>query len=183
MSRVGSLPIPIPPGVEVQIKGNEVSARGPKGELCRCLPQRISVTLNDGTMIVARSSDDRRSRALHGLTRSLLANVVEGVSKGFEKVLEITGVGYRAQEAGGKVLLQVGYSHPVEILVPPGISVAVQGTNRIRVTGIDKEAVGELAARIRAIRPPDAYKGKGIKYADEKLHLKPGKAGKIGARK
>jgi len=109
--------------------------------------------------------------------------MVEGVSKGFEKALEISGVGYRVQEAGGKLLLQVGYSHPVEILVPPGISIAVQGTNRIRVTGVDKGAVGELAARIRAIRPPDAYKGKGIKYAEEKLHLKPGKAGKIGARK
>jgi large subunit ribosomal protein L6 len=183
MSRVGSLPIPIPLGVEVEIKGNEVTARGPKGELRRCFSQRISVTFNGGSMIVTRSADDRRSRALHGLTRSLLANMVEGVSEGFEKALEISGVGYRVQEAGGKLLLQVGYSHPVEMLVPHGISVAVQGTNRIRVTGVDKEAVGELAARIRAVRPPDAYKGKGIKYAEEKLHLKPGKAGKIGARK
>jgi large subunit ribosomal protein L6 len=183
MSRVGLLPISIPLGVEIQIEGNQVTARGPKGELCRCFPQSVSVALKDGRMIVTRSSNERTNRALHGLTRSLLANMVEGVSKGFEKALETSGVGYRAQEAGGKLLLQVGYSHPVEIRVPPGISVAVQGTNRIRVSGVDKETVGEVAARIRAIRPADRYKGKGIRYAEEKLRLKPGKAGKIGAKK
>ncbi len=183
MSRVGSLPIAIPSDVEIEIEGNQVTARGPKGELCRSFPQCISVALKDGSMIVTRSGDDRTSRALHGLTRSLLANVVEGVSKGFEKALEISGVGYRAQEAGGKLLLQVGYAHPVEVPIPPGISVTVQGTNRIRVSGVNKEIVGEVAARIRAVRPPDPYKGKGIRYAKEKLRLKPGKAGKTAARK
>jgi len=183
MSRVGLLPIPIPSGVEVQIEGNQVTARGSKGELCRCFPQCVSVALKDGRMIVTRSSNERRNRALHGLTRGLLANMVEGVSKGFEKALEINGVGYRAQQAGAKLLLQVGYSHPVEFLIPPSISITVEGTNRIRVSGIDKETVGEVAARIRAIRPPDSYKGKGIKYAEEKLRLKPGKAGKTAAKK
>jgi large subunit ribosomal protein L6 len=183
MSRVGSVPIAIPSDVEIEIEGNEIMARGPKGELCRCFPQCISVALKDGWMIVTRSSDDRTNRALHGLTRSLLANMIEGVSRGFEKALEINGVGYKAQEAGAKLLLQVGYAHPVELPIPPGISVAVQGTNRIRVSGVDKEIVGEVAARIRAVRPPDPYKGKGIKYAAEKLRLKPGKSGKIAARK
>jgi len=183
MSRVGLLPIPIPSGVEVQIEGNQVTARGAKGELCRCFPQCVSVALKDGRMIVTRSSNERTNRALHGLTRGLLANMVEGVSKGFEKALEINGVGYRAQQAGAKLLLQVGYSHPVEFPIPPSISITVEGTNRIRVSGIDKETVGEVAARIRAIRPPDSYKGKGIKYAEEKLRLKPGKAGKTAAKK
>ena len=183
MSRVGRVPIAIPSGVEIEIEGNQVRARGAKGELCHCFPKGISVALKDGSVIVTRSSDDRTSRALHGLTRSLLANVVEGVSKGFEKALEISGVGYRAQEAGGKLVLQVGYAHPVELAIPPGISVTVQGTNRIRVSGVDKEIVGEVAARIRAVRPADPYKGKGIRYAEEKLRLKPGKAGKIAARK
>jgi len=133
-------------------------------------------------LIVTRPSDSKIHRSLHGLTRSLLANMVTGVSEGFEKVLEINGVGYRAQQSGNKLLLQVGYSNTVEFSPPPGISVSVEGTNRIRVAGIDKEAIGEAAARIRAIRPPDSYKGKGIKYFGEKLRLKPGKAGKIGKK-
>lgn len=180
MSRVGLLPIVIPQGVEVTIDRSEVVVRGSKGELHRRFQPDISIALKDGSLIVTRPSDNRVHRSLHGLTRSLLANMVEGVSKGFEKVLEINGVGYRAQKAGDKLLLQVGYANPVEFFPPPDVSITVEGTNRIHVTGIDKEAVGEVAARIRAMRPADPYKGKGIKYSGEKLHLKPGKSGKVG---
>jgi len=182
MSRIGSLPIAIPQGTEVKIDGSEVVVRGSKGELRRRFHPDISITLKDGGLIVTRPGDSKIHRSLHGLTRSLLANMVTGVSEGFEKVLEINGVGYRAQKTGDKLLLQVGYTNPVEFSPPPGISITVEGTNRVRVTGIDKETVGEAAARIRAIRPADPYKGKGIKYFEEKLHLKPGKSGKIGKR-
>lgn len=183
MSRIGLLPIPVPQDVEVKIKGSEVTIKGTKGELSRHFHPDMSVALKDRSLVVMRPSDNRIHRALHGLTRSLLANMVEGVSKGFEKNLEISGVGYRAHKVGEKLLLQVGYSHPVEFSPPPGISVTVEGTNRIRVVGIDKQAVGEVAAKIRAIRPTDRYKGKGIKYVDEKLRLKPGKAGKTAVKK
>lgn len=182
MSRVGLLPIVIPQGVEVMIDRSEVVVRGSKGELHRRFQPDISIALKDGSLIVTRPSDNRVHRSLHGLTRSLLANMVEGVSKGFEKVLEINGVGYRAQKAGDKLLLQVGYANPVEFFPPPDVSITVEGTNRIHVTGIDKEAVGEVAARIRAMRPADPYKGKGIKYSGEKLRLKPGKSGKVGKK-
>jgi large subunit ribosomal protein L6 len=182
MSRIGLLPIVIPQGTEVKIDGSEVVVRGKKGELQRRFHPDISITLKDGCLIVTRPSDSKNHRSLHGLVRSLLANMVTGVSEGFEKVLEINGVGYRAQKADDKLLLQVGYANPVEFSPLPGVSITVEGTNRIRVTGIDKEAVGETAARIRAIRPADSYKGKGIKYSEEKLHLKPGKSGKIGKR-
>jgi len=182
MSRIGSLPIAIPQGTEVKIDGSEVVVKGSKGELRRRFHPDIAIALKDGCLIVTRPSDNRIHRSLHGLTRSLLANMVTGVSAGFEKVLELNGVGYRAQKTGDKLLLQVGYANTVEVPPPPGISITVEGTNRIRVNGIDKEAVGEAAARIRAIRPPDSYKGKGIKYSDEKLHLKPGKSGKISKK-
>lgn len=182
MSRIGLLPIAIPRGTEVKINGSEVVARGSKGELRRRLHPAISIALKDGCLIVTRPSDSKIHRSLHGLTRSLLANMVTGVSEGFGKVLEINGVGYRAQKTGDKLLLQVGYANAVEFSPPPGISITVEGTNRIRVTGIDKEVVGETAAKIRAIRPPDSYKGKGIKYLDEVLRLKPGKSGKIGKK-
>jgi large subunit ribosomal protein L6 len=182
MSRIGSLPIDIPQSTEVNIKGSEVMVKGSKGELRRRFHPDISITLKDKCLIVTRPSDSKVHRSLHGLTRSLLANMVTGVSKGFEKVLEINGVGYRAQKTGDKLLLQVGYTNAVEFPPPPGISVSVEGTNRIRITGIDKEVVGETAAKIRAIRPADSYKGKGIKYSDEELRLKPGKAGKIGKK-
>jgi large subunit ribosomal protein L6 len=182
MSRIGSLPIAIPQGTEVKIDGSEVVVKGSKGELRRRFHPDISIALKDGCLIVTRPSDSKIHRSLHGLTRSLLANMVTGVSAGFEKVLEINGVGYRAQRTGDKLLLQVGYANTVEVPTPPGISITVEGTNRIRINGVDKEAVGEAAARIRAIRPADSYKGKGIKYSDEKLHLKPGKSGKIGKR-
>jgi len=183
MSRVGLLPIPIPQGVEVKIESNRVTIKGVKGELSRYVHPGISATLKDGSLVVTRSSDDRIYRALHGLTRSLLANMVEGVTKGFRKSLELSGVGYRAQKVDDKLVLRVGYSHPVEFVPPPGITIELEGTNRIHVTGIDKEKVGEVVARIRAVRRTDAYKGKGIKYVGEKLRLKPGKAGRaMGAK-
>ena len=182
MSRIGSLPIDIPQSTEVNIKGSEVMVKGSKGELRRRFHPDISITLEGEFLIVARPSDSKVHRSLHGLTRSLLANMVTGVSQGFEKILEINGVGYRAQKTGDKLLLQVGYANTVEFIPPPGISIGVEGTNRVRVTGIDKEVVGETAAKIRAIRPADSYKGKGIKYVDEKIRLKPGKAGKIGKK-
>jgi len=182
MSRIGLLPIVIPQGTEVKIDGSEVMVRGSKGELRRRVHSAISIALKDGYLIVTRPSESKTHRSLHGLTRSLLANMVTGVSEGFEKVLEINGVGYRAQKTGDKLLLQVGYANTVEFSPPPGINITVEGTNRIRVTGIDKEVVGETAAEIRAIRPADSYKGKGIKYFDEELRLKPGKSGKIGKK-
>jgi large subunit ribosomal protein L6 len=182
MSRIGLLPIAIPRGTEVKIDGSEVVARGSKGELRRRFHPAISITLKDGNLVVTRPSDSKIHRSLHGLTRSLLANMVTGVSEGFGKNLEINGVGYRAQKTGDKLSLQVGYANAVEFSPPPGISITVEGTNRIRVTGIDKELVGETAAKIRAIRPPDSYKGKGIKYLDEKLRLKPGKSGKVSKK-
>jgi len=182
MSRIGSLPIAIPPGTEVKIDGSEVVTRGSKGELRRRFHPAISIALKDGCLVVTRPSDSKIHRSLHGLTRSLLANMVAGVSEGFEKTLEVNGVGYRAQKSGDKLLLQVGYANTVEFSPPPGISIAVEGTNRIRVTGIDKQLVGETAAKIRSVRRPDSYKGKGIKYSGEKLRLKPGKSGKIGKK-
>ena len=182
MSRIGLLPIAIPQGTEVKIDGSEVVVRGSKGELRRRFHSAISIALKDGCLIVTRPSDSKIHRSLHGLTRSLLANMVTGVSEGFEKILEINGVGYRAQKTGDKLVLQVGYANTVEFSPPPGINLTVEGTNRIRVAGIDKEVVGETAAKIRAIRPPDSYKGKGIKYFGEKLRLKPGKSGKIGKK-
>ena len=182
MSRTGLMPISVPQGTEVNIAGSEVMVRGSKGELRRRFHPDMSVTLKNGYLVVARPTDSKVHRSLHGLTRSLLANMVTGVSDGFERVLEVNGVGYRAQKTGDKLLLQVGYANTVEFTPPPGISITVEGSNRIRVAGIDKEIVGETAARIRAVRPPDAYKGKGIKYSDEKLHLKPGKSGKVGKR-
>lgn len=173
------MPIAVPPDVTVNIKEDKVTVTGPKGELNRLFNPDISITLHNNSLTVSRPSDGRVHRSLHGLTRSLLANMVEGVSKGFEKTLEIVGVGYRAEIAGDKLALRVGHSHPVEVSPLPGVSLATEGTNRIKVTGINKEAVGEMAARIRAIRPPDAYKGKGIRYAGELVRLKPGKAGKV----
>lgn len=182
MSRIGLLPIAIPQGTEVEIMGSEVVVRGSKGELRRRVHPDISIALKDGCLIVTRPSDSKIHRSLHGLSRSLLANMVIGVSEGFEKVLEISGVGYRAQKTGDKLLFQVGYANPVEFFPPHGIGITIEGTNRIRVTGIDKQAVGETAAGIRAIRPSDPYKGKGIKYFGERLHLKPGKSGKKGKK-
>ena len=177
------MPITVPPGVVVDIKGSEVTVTGPRGELCRRVSPDMAITLSDNTLTVSRPSDNKEHRSRHGLTRSLLANMVEGVSRGFEKNLEIVGVGYRAEKSGDKLVFRIGFSHPVEVTPLPGISLDVEGGNHIKVSGIDKEVVGEMAAEIRAIRPPDAYKGKGIRYAGEYVHLKAGKAGKaIGQR-
>ena len=183
MSRVGRMPISVPPGVTVDIKKNKVTVTGPKGELSRPVNTDIAIKQQDNTLTVSRPSDIKEHRSLHGLTRSLVANMVEGVSQGFDKYLEIVGVGYRAEKSGDKLTIRVGHSHPVEVSPLPGISLTVEGANRIKVSGINKEMVGEMAARIRAIRPPDAYKGKGIRYAGEKVHLKPGKAGKAVGKK
>ena len=183
MSRVGRMPITVPQGVVVDIKKDGVTVTGPKGELRRRLNPDMSIALDSDSLIVTRPSDSKVHRSLHGLTRSLLANMVEGVTNGFEKTLEIVGVGYRVEKAGDKLVFRVGFSHPVEVSPLPGITLAVEGANRIKVIGINKEVVGEMAAEIRAIRPPDAYKGKGIRYAGEIVHLKAGKAGKaIGMR-
>ena len=183
MSRVGRMPINVPPGVVVTINQDEVTVTGPRGELHRRFPPDMSITRDGDSLIVSRPSDSKVHRSLHGLTRSLLANMVEGVTNAFEKNLEIVGVGYRAEKSGDKLVMRVGFSHPVEITPLPGVSLDVEGANRIKVTGISREAVGEMAARIRAVRPPDAYKGKGIRYAGELVRLKAGKAGKaIGKR-
>jgi large subunit ribosomal protein L6 len=183
MSRIGKMPIAIPSGVTVDIKGENVTVKGPKGELNRSIRTEMLMKLEGDTLTVSRPSDSKDHRSQHGLTRSLLANMVEGVSKGFEKTLEIVGVGYRAEKSGDNLVLRIGYSHTVEVNPLTGITLDVEGNNRIKVRGINKEMVGEMAAEIRAIRPPDSYKGKGIRYAGEIVHLKPGKAGKVVGRK
>lgn len=178
MSRIGRLPIMVPQGVTVNIKEGEVAVKGPKGELSRSFDPEMGIALEEDALVVSRPSDDRQHRALHGLTRSLLANMVEGVSKGYEKGLEIVGVGYRVEKQGDKLMLRAGFSHLVELVPMPGVTLELEGNNRIKVVGIDKELVGQMAAEIRAIRPLDDYKGKGIRYVGEVVKLKPGKAGK-----
>ncbi|MBI1886154.1 MAG: 50S ribosomal protein L6 [Chloroflexi bacterium] len=178
MSRIGQLPIPLPSSVQVQIEGSRVSVKGPKGELSRDFDQDIVVEMADGQLLVKRPTDQPRHRALHGLTRSLLANMVTGVSEGFTKALELQGVGYRAQMQGPNLVLAVGYSRPVEVPPPPGIEFEVDGTSRVLIRGIDRELVGQVAADVRAVRPPEPYKGKGIRYAGEYVRRKAGKAGK-----
>ena len=178
MSRIGRLPIPVPASVQVQIDGARVTVRGPKGELTRNCHADMRVALDDDQLIVTRPSDQTRHRALHGLTRSLLANMVSGVANGYSKTLELQGVGYRAQQMGKNIQLAVGFSHPVDVQAPPNIELEVDGTSRIHVRGVDKEQVGQVAAEIRRIRPPEPYKGKGIRYEGEHVRRKAGKAGK-----
>ncbi|MCL2706828.1 MAG: 50S ribosomal protein L6 [Dehalococcoidia bacterium] len=179
MSRIGRMPITVPQGVEVKIEGNAVRIKGPRGELSRVVSSEMKLTLQDGSLSVERPSDAKLHREVHGLTRSLLANMVEGVNNGYEKSLEVVGVGFRADKEGVNVNLRVGFTHTVCIKPRPGITLDVDAKNvNIKVSGIDKEAVGQMAAEIRRIRPPDAYKGKGIRYAGEVIKLKPGKAGK-----
>jgi len=178
MSRVGRMPIPVPEGVTVSIKKDKVTVTGPKGELERRLNPDMKVVLKDNIITVSRPDDSKEHRSLHGLTRSLLANMVQGVSGGFEKTLEIVGVGYRAEKAEDKIVLRIGFSNQIEVTPLPGVSLDVEPGNRIKVSGINKEVVGQMAAEIRAIRPPDVYKGKGIRYAGEVVRLKAGKAGK-----
>jgi large subunit ribosomal protein L6 len=179
MSRIGKLPIPLPSGVTVNIKGDVVTVKGPKGELSRSLPGEMSIKQEDNTLVVTRPSDNQIHRAYHGLTRTLLYNMVTGVSTGFEKNLEIFGVGFRAEKTGDKLSLRVGRSHVIEVTPRPGTVLSVEGNNKIKVSGVNKETVGQMAAEIRALHPPDAYKGKGIKYAGQVIRLKPGKAGKV----
>lgn len=178
MSRIGKNPIAIPAKVEVNIDGLNVKVKGPKGELSRTLPTLVSVTQEGTEIKVIRDNDSRKARERHGLCRTLVANMVQGVSQGFEKKLEIQGVGYRAQAQGSKLTLNVGYSKPVEMQMPTEISVAVNNNTEVVVTGIDKELVGNIAAKIRAVRPPEVYKGKGIRYAGEYVRRKVGKSGK-----
>ena len=177
------MPINIPPGATVEIEAGRVTAKGPKGELSRNLHPDMRIEIADNVLTVARPSDSKEHRSLHGLTRSLLANMVVGVTGGFEKNLDIVGVGYRAEKAEDKLIIRVGYSHPVEVKPLSGVTLSIEGANRIKVSGINKEVVGEMAAKVRAIRPPDSYKGKGIRYAGETVRLKPGKAGKVLGKK
>ena len=178
MSRIGRLPVAIPAGVEVKIaEGNVVTVKGPKGTLERALPVEMEIKVEDGHVVVTRPNDLKKMKALHGLTRSLIHNMVIGVSEGYKKVLEVNGVGYRAAKQGNKLTLNLGYSHPVEMIDPEGIESAVDG-NKITVSGISKEKVGQYAAEIRDKRRPEPYKGKGIKYADEVIRRKVGKTGK-----
>ncbi len=175
MSRIGKVPIAIPEGVEVKVEGDLVSVKGPKGSLSHRLPPEIYAELEDGKIWVRRRDDSRRARSLHGLNRTLVANMVEGVTKGFEKRLEIVGVGYRAAMEGKTLRLALGYSHPVLYPVPEGIEIVVENPTSIVVRGIDKQRGGQVAAEIRALRKPEPYKGKGIRYAGEEVRRKAGK--------
>lgn len=176
MSRVGSAPINLPSGVEVKIDGKNVAVKGPKGEIAQEVHEDITVKVEDSTLYVNRPTEQKRHKALHGLCRSLVNNMVVGVTKGFEKELIVTGVGYRAAKQGNKLVLTVGFSHPVEMEMPKGIELDVNN-NKIAVKGIDKQLVGEIAAQIRKVRPPEPYKGKGIRYKDERVRRKEGKIG------
>jgi large subunit ribosomal protein L6 len=183
MSRIGRMPIEVPSGVEVTLEGRRITVKGPRGELSREVAPELRLVREDGVLRVERPGDDKRSRALHGLTRTLVANMVTGVTSGFRKGLEITGVGYRAQKVGEKLQLNLGYSHPIEIDPPAGISFELENPTRLAVVGIDKELVGHVAARVRQTRKPEPYKGKGVRYAGEVVRRKAGKAGKIGGKK
>jgi len=179
MSRIGRAPIPLPEGVAVEIAGTTVTVNGPRGSLKRTLPEPIQIRQDDGQLLVERPDDERRNRALHGLARSLVANMVTGVDKGYSKELEIVGVGYRATAAGpSRIDLALGFSHPVFVEAPDGITFEVPAPTRIIVSGIDKEAVGQVAANSRKIRKPEPYKGKGVRYAGERVLRKAGKTGK-----
>lgn len=178
MSRIGRLPIPVPSGVDVTISGADVTVKGPKGTLTHTVAVPITIEQGDGVLTVARPDDERRNRALHGLTRSLVANMVTGVTEGYRKDLEIQGVGYRVQARGKDLEFALGYSHPVPVTAPEGITFSVESPTRFAVTGIDKQLVGEVAANIRKLRKPDPYKGKGVRYAGENVRRKVGKTGK-----
>jgi large subunit ribosomal protein L6 len=178
MSRIGKRPIPVPNKVTVTLAGQHVTVKGPKGELQRTLPNQVEIVQNDSILQVNRINDSRPAKQLHGLCRTLVANMVEGVSTGFQRRLEIQGVGYRAQVQGSTLILNVGYSSPVPVEAPEGIQLAVENNTNVLVSGIDKEAVGNIAAQIRSIRPPEVYKGKGIRYSGEVVRRKAGKTGK-----
>ncbi|MEX0865202.1 MAG: 50S ribosomal protein L6 [Acidimicrobiia bacterium] len=178
MSRIGKMPVVVPAGVEVEVKGSNITVKGARGTLTREFHERMGFEVEDGSLTVTRPDDSRESRALHGLSRALLNNMVVGVAEGFTKALEIHGVGYRAAMNGNDIELLVGYSHPVMVAAPEGITFEVPEPTRISVSGIDKEQVGQVAADIRKVRPPEPYKGKGIRYAGEQVRRKAGKAGK-----
>jgi len=178
MSRIGKAPIPLPDKVSVSLHGLAVTVKGPKGELSRTLPDGVQISQDGNTLVVRPTSETRRSRERHGLSRTLVANMVEGVSQGFTRKLEIIGVGYRAQVQGRKLVVSAGYSHPVEMVPPEGVTFSVENNTSVFVSGPDKELVGNEAAKIRGIRPPEPYKGKGIKYQGERILRKAGKTGK-----
>ena len=180
MSRIGRAPVVIPKGVNVNVEGSTILVKGPRGELQRSFSSEMEIAMEDDRVVVRRPNDQPRNRALHGMTRALINNMVVGVSTGFQRILEVNGVGYRAEVAGKNLVLHVGYSHPVTMEPPSGISFEVDGrTRQIKVLGYDKEMVGQVAANIRMVRPPEPYKGKGIKYLEEKIRRKAGKAGKV----
>ena len=183
MSRIGRLPVPVPAGVDVSIVGRQITVKGPKGTLTRALHPDMKVSQVDSTLVVERPSEAKLHKQLHGLTRTLVANMVTGVTTGYRKPLEITGVGYRAAKVGEKLQLNLGYSHPIEIDPPTGIVFEVESPVRLAVVGIDKELVGQIAAQVRSTRKPEPYKGKGVHYLGEQIRRKAGKAGKIGGKK
>jgi large subunit ribosomal protein L6 len=183
MSRIGRLPVAVPSTVEVTIEGRRITVKGPRGTLTRELHPDMGVSQEDGTIVVSRPTEQKTHKQLHGLTRTLVNNMVVGVTDGYRKGLEITGVGYRAAKVGEKLQLNLGYSHPIEIEPPMGISFEVENPTRLAVVGIDKELVGQVAARVRSTRKPEPYKGKGVRYAGEQIRRKAGKAGKIGGKK
>ncbi|MGL4339427.1 MAG: 50S ribosomal protein L6 [Rhodoglobus sp.] len=178
MSRIGRLPISVPAGVEVKIEGQAIAVKGPKGELKLTVKSPIQVTLDEGQLLVTRPDDERESRSLHGLTRTLIANQIIGVTDGYTKGLEVVGTGYRVAAKGNSVEFALGYSHSITVDPPAGISFTVEGNNKLTVSGIDKQAVGEVAANIRKLRQPEPYKGKGVRYAGEVVRRKAGKSGK-----
>ncbi|MBV9717854.1 MAG: 50S ribosomal protein L6 [Candidatus Eremiobacteraeota bacterium] len=183
MSRIGKLPVSVPSGVEVRLDDGEVTVKGPKGELRRhILSDVVEVSMDDGRVVVSRKGDAKMHRSAHGLTRTLIANMVEGVSKGFRKSLEISGVGYRVAKSGERLNLTLGFSHPVSFEPPNGVALTVEGQTKIHVDGIDKQAVGQVAADIRRLRKPEPYKGKGIRYEGERIRKKLGKAGKAAKK-
>jgi large subunit ribosomal protein L6 len=182
MSRIGKLPVTVPSGVDVTLGDSVVVVKGPKGQLSQHVLPVVTITLEDGVIVVARKSDDKPGRSAHGLTRTLISNMIDGVTKGFRKSLELQGVGYRVNKAGTDLNFSLGYSHPVTFSPPEGIAFTVEGTNKIHVEGIDKQRVGQVAAEIRNLRPPEPYKGKGIRYEGETVRKKLGKAGKAGKK-
>ncbi len=177
MSRVGKLPIAIPAGVEVTVSKDTVMVKGPKGQLTQSYEPEVEISVQDGAGLVTRKNDSKRARSMHGLYRNLLNNMVTGVSSGFQRTLIITGVGYRAEMAGQNLLLNLGYSNPIEYRAPEGVVLAVDGQTKVLVSGIDKQAVGQAASEIRSLRPPEPYKGKGVRYEDEQIRRKVGKSG------
>lgn len=180
MSRIGRMPITVPAGVDVKIDGNIVTVKGPKGTLTRTVNENITVALDNGVITVSRPNDQKENRSLHGLNRTLIANMITGVSEGFKKELEINGIGYRAAKQGNDLVLNIGYSHNVVVPEIEGITIEVPSPNKIIISGPDKQKVGQFAAEVRGHRPPEPYKGKGIKYVDEVIRRKEGKAGKGG---